>query len=61
MRVLDDFKCEECGKVKEIMHDNSAGSIWFCDCGGRMVKQFAAGQNFRFYGEGTYLQHQKGD
>lgn len=61
MRVLDDFKCDECGKVKEVMHDNTVGTIMFCKCGGRMVKQMGSAQNFRFYGGGTYVQHTKGD
>lgn len=61
MRVLDDFKCDECGEVKEVMHDNEAEAIMFCECGGRMVKTLGFKQNFRFYGGGTYMQHTKGD
>ena len=61
MQVIDDFKCSECGSEREIFHSNEAGEEYFCECGGRMVKQFAASQNFRFYGQGTYVQHTKGD
>jgi predicted nucleic acid-binding Zn ribbon protein len=61
MQVIDDFKCSQCGSEREIFHSNEAGEEYFCECGGRMVKQFSTGQSFRFYGGGTYVQHTKGD
>lgn len=62
MRVLDDFVCKDCGLMEEKLYDNTAvGDVVFCKCGGIMQKQMSFNQNFRFYGDGTYVQHQKGD
>ena len=40
MKVIDDYRCDSCGKVEERYSDNR--SICFCDCGGQMSKCMSA-------------------
>lgn len=37
MRYIDDYKCQECGKVKEVL--THRGELVRCECGGKMERQ----------------------
>jgi putative FmdB family regulatory protein len=57
-----DYRCTVCQRWLEVFHKiDEAIDVECPECGAEARKQFSAHQTFRFYGDGTYQKHEKGD
>jgi len=57
MRVLNDFKCKDCGNVQEeLLPHDFYGDVICKECGGQCQKIMSSSQNFRLQGDGFYAQ-----
>ena len=57
-----DYKCTHCGHTEEVFHKIDERIQVNCSkCGKLSSKTFSASHSFRFYGEGSYIKHDRND
>lgn len=49
-----DFKCSDCGAIKEAIVSSSTTMVECKSCGGKMDKTISGSQSFYFKGQGAY-------